>query len=445
MNDVLIILNIFAAGIVFTFIVILLIMGSSVKSTRFLALFDISIFVFIVNIIIRQLGYSNSPDLIPYASFYFPFLCLLFLLVEILNRFRVSYLILLLIPLLFFPFAIYDLVHIIYHSVTWPLQFVFILFIIKRYKVDVRAIKHKLFYFMLLNVICILPFLLVNIIRRILWEQTASDVTMFPLSFAFSCLICLGLIYYRNLTLLNHSHFENLSFLKKVSTFEKRNILEKISAGLVHEIKNPLTVVKSLTQQLQEEDRKINKKERAEYYRIIEEEVVRMQELCGSFLLFNKKGNLDGTETFSLKERLEEVAGLIRFEIRKRRVELAIKVNENISLDFNAYQFRQIVINLIYNALEAGARRISIRADEDEKGTGIFFTDNGKGIPKHLRKTIFKPFFTTREDGTGMGLVICREILHNNGGNIYLLDTPGETSFKIVIYKQDKQDENTNS
>ena len=95
---------------------------------------------------------------------------------------------------------------------------------------------------------------------------------------------------------------------------------------------------------------------------------------------------------------------------------------------------KQVLLNFIINSTEAGARNITIRFFAEDKTLVIEITDDGKGIDKEIEDKIFKPYFSTKTKGMGLGLHITLRVVKALGGELSLLDSsPGNTVFKISI------------
>jgi len=123
------------------------------------------------------------------------------------------------------------------------------------------------------------------------------------------------------------------------------------------------------------------------------------------------------------------VLGLVWIDLRKQEIELETKLNEQLpSVRGNEVQLQQVILNLITNAIESMQpvehRVLRVRSEPDESdGVHISIEDTGMGIDQSNLDSIFKPMFTTKATGMGMGLAICRSIIESHGGRIWI--SPG--------------------
>jgi signal transduction histidine kinase len=258
-----------------------------------------------------------------------------------------------------------------------------------------------------------------------------------PPCIALAAFLTLFFAYSDSLFVLNHQYYAGLDFLKKSSATEKRSILEKISAGLLHEIKNPITAIQSLNQQLLSNHSKMPDAKIEEYLNIILNELIRVKNLSESFLTtFRTSPNISKLE-INIHEIIKSVCELLMFEIQKKGIKIALDDSIlNKTVFFNNHQLRQVFLNLVYNSIEAGSKSIEIYSGENENQIEIYIKDDGNGINNQDQERLFSPFFTTKLDGTGMGLVISREIMHENSGNLMLVSSKkGETIFRIQFKK----------
>ena len=136
--------------------------------------------------------------------------------------------------------------------------------------------------------------------------------------------------------------------------------------------------------------------------------------------------------TFSITELLANIRVLMNEKINKRGIDVEIKVPyENMQITADRSMVEQILINLISNAIYAlegiDTPRIWLIAKVDENDKPLLIVaDNGKGIPEEIRDKIFIPFFSTRKDGSGIGLSLSRQMMRLHGGTLTMTSTPGE-------------------
>jgi|WetSurMetagenome_2_1015567.scaffolds.fasta_scaffold09579_2 two-component system, NtrC family, sensor histidine kinase HydH len=204
--------------------------------------------------------------------------------------------------------------------------------------------------------------------------------------------------------------------------------LGQLSAGIAHEIRNPLGSIQGavdiLVQDLPPEDPK------CEFAQIVRKEVSRLDKLTGEILQFSKpappkQSPIDWREIVTAACRLcEDQAHRQGVEISKR----AESPTATILVD--PEQIKQVLINILINAIQAqpGGGRIAIQGDIQADQLVISIRDSGPGMPLEQLDRIFDPFFTTRREGTGLGLSISFQLVKNNGGRIRATSEPGQGS-----------------
>jgi len=217
---------------------------------------------------------------------------------------------------------------------------------------------------------------------------------------------------------------------------EKLISIGRLSAGIAHEINNPLTTIMTSSMMLQEDLEKD-----AEMYNelaVITNEAQRCRKIVQSLLDFAR-------QTKPMK-KLDDINTIVRESIylTKKQAEFKdIYVSSNLAEDLpqihvDKEQLQQIMINLMLNAVEATPPGGSIAfttayAPSNEEIT-IKISDTGMGISPENQEKIFDPFFTTREDGTGLGLSITHSLVEQNGGRIEIDSQPGKgTRFDVIL------------
>lgn len=215
--------------------------------------------------------------------------------------------------------------------------------------------------------------------------------------------------------------------LKKMYRADRLATLGQLAAGAAHEIRNPLTSIRSTIQYLEKDTKDLSKKEMVTG---LIAEVDRINGIIEGLLSFSKPAKLS-VEKVNLKLLLQQTFALIATSAKKRKVEVKLNYNTpNIYLNADPSQLKQVFLNIMMNALEAikdkGNLTISVDTDHkigqySQQPTNVFhivIQDNGEGIPQGNIEHIFNPFFTTKKDGTGLGLSISYGIIQQHHGDI---------------------------
>ena len=238
--------------------------------------------------------------------------------------------------------------------------------------------------------------------------------------FASLLVILIGIGYARTVAHLTRIE-ENLRHTDLLAS------IGQVSAGVAHEIRNPLAVLRGASSRLHRFDR-LGPAERAKLLGMIDEEVTRMSDFVQNFLHLSRRPNLEPQE-FDLKPVLERSLEILRVEMDRSRVSTTVewKAADGISLHGDPLAMHHVFLNLALNARDVlpGGGKLTIRVSERRGEARIQFEDNGPGVPKELRKKIFDAFFTTRADGTGLGLAFVDRIVSEHGGSVTVGDAPG--------------------
>jgi signal transduction histidine kinase len=228
---------------------------------------------------------------------------------------------------------------------------------------------------------------------------------------------------------------ENSKLYEKIRERDRLAALGEMAAGLAHEIRNPLGAIKGAAQCL---DPKQLPGEDGEFLEVIVEEVNRLNGVVTAFLDYARplKQSFGPTD---LNEVVTRTMRLIQNDVPKQ-IELAVQLDLTLPrVDGDAEQLKQVLINLVQNAVQAtgsapGRITVStVKPDRfgDFRGNlndfvEVHVSDTGPGIPADQQQHIFVPFFTTKQKGTGLGLAICQRIVKNHGGNISVQSKPGD-------------------
>lgn len=230
------------------------------------------------------------------------------------------------------------------------------------------------------------------------------------------------------------TEFQNL--LDQTIHSEKLAEVGRLSAGIAHEVNNPLAVISYAAQLiLREENLSAFQQELAER---IESEVDRLKTLTGSLLSFSRSRGMVRQET-ELNEVVRDVLRLVRYEFNRRSIQLQERYDPLPDIQADPNKLKQVFINLLMNASQAmgsgGEIRVGTTLVSGEE-VEVFISDTGPGIPEDVKAHIFDPFFSTKKEGegTGLGLYICRNIITEHGGRILLDSEPGcGATFRVVL------------
>ncbi|WCK52564.1 PAS domain S-box protein [Aneurinibacillus sp. Ricciae_BoGa-3] len=197
---------------------------------------------------------------------------------------------------------------------------------------------------------------------------------------------------------------------------DKLSIVSELAAGIAHEIRNPLTSLKGFVQLLKEESHK-NKF----YYEIMLSELERINSIVSEFLILSKP-QYTNYEVKDLIQIITSVVTLLESEAHKNNVQILTAFDlDNVQINCVESQLKQVFINVLKNAMEAmpSGGDISVHVELDKDGyVRIKFVDQGCGIPASRISKLGEPFYTTKEKGTGLGLMVSYKIIENHFGKI---------------------------
>jgi signal transduction histidine kinase len=210
----------------------------------------------------------------------------------------------------------------------------------------------------------------------------------------------------------------------------------QMAAGMAHELRNPLTSMKLLVQAARSREEAGNRRLGGRDLAVLEEEICRLERVTQTFLHFARPPALEKREV-EVQPLIEGTVGLVaaRAALSDARVECDLPV-EPVRAAVDPHQVRQVLLNLLFNALDASGPGGEVRVGlESTPGRlNLCVRDTGPGLPPELGARIFAPFVSTKETGLGLGLSICKRIVEAHGGAIHAQDGPqGGALFTVSL------------
>ncbi|BCA79588.1 sensor histidine kinase [Desulfuromonas sp. AOP6] len=221
---------------------------------------------------------------------------------------------------------------------------------------------------------------------------------------------------------------------------DRLSALGELSAGMAHEIRNPLGSIRGTAEIIQEGMDPTDR--RYEFSRIMIQEVDRLNRVVQDFLDFARPAPID-RDRVDINAALADILVLVRQKATASGTVITFPFEGRLYVPGKEEHLKQAFLNLTLNALQAMPEggRLDILTNRSGAEVEIRFSDTGSGIPQENLDKIFNPFFTTREKGTGLGLAISARIIQGHGGRISVDSQPGKgTTFTLYLPAMDGQE-----
>jgi two-component system sensor histidine kinase HydH len=221
---------------------------------------------------------------------------------------------------------------------------------------------------------------------------------------------------------------------KELRRSERLAALGKMAAGVAHELRNPLSSIKGLAVVLKSGFSHASKE--AETAEILVKEVERLNRSIGELLDYAKPGQLR-RETASVTEIIEKTVSLVRVDAESFGIALRLAMDDDLpQVVLDKDKMNQVFLNLFLNAIQAmeNGGELLVTAEHDARRIIITVRDTGVGIvPENLGR-VFDPYFTTKNDGTGLGLAMSAKIVEEHGGWMELSSVAGRyTEVRVIL------------
>jgi len=214
---------------------------------------------------------------------------------------------------------------------------------------------------------------------------------------------------------------------------DKLAAVGQLAAGVAHEIRNPLTSMKGYAEFLQLDEKD---PERLEFLRIILDEIERVNTIVEDFMVLAKPKAVE-LEEKNVVPVIKNVVSLLEFEARKKNVRLTFDCNQDIiQIECDENRLKQVFLNFIKNGIEAmpNGGELHVKTIIHDNNVQISIQDTGVGISKEKLKKLGEPFYTTKKNGNGLGLMVSFKIIESHNGKVFVESEPNKgTTFNILL------------
>ncbi len=323
-------------------------------------------------------------------------------------------------------------------------------------KLETEILKYKEMSFLLLWIAIPIGLLLclflaewilepIEYVRKQAINVMSGKIKAIPLEpIADKCMECDGLVRSIN-KMLDTIESKQQQLVQS----EKLAAIGKVTAGIAHEINNPLNNISLTAEVLLEDMENMTCDERREMINDILVQAGRARDIVHHLLQFSRMKKSTLLEKVDLAQLVENTLNLLKNELKITRTKVKTKVEKGMAIIFgNPNRLQQVLVNIILNAMQAmgerGSLGISLRVDKKTKKAYLSIKDNGPGIPDEVLQHVVEPFYTTKKDGTGLGLSVSYGIIKEHKGEIHIDSKKGKgTTVTIELPLIEKEEENS--
>jgi len=215
----------------------------------------------------------------------------------------------------------------------------------------------------------------------------------------------------------------------EMTRLDRLNLVGEMAASIGHEIRNPMTIVRGYLQLLQEKKEFINE---IEYFALMIEELDRANSIITEFLSLAKNKIVEMIPR-NLNSIISKTLPLIQAQALRKDHNLKLELQHLPDLLLDEKEVRQLILNLVNNGMEAmlSTGEIAIRTFIENEKAVLAVKDQGQGIDRELLNKLGTPFFTTKDQGTGLGLAVCYRIASRHDAKIDIETSSTGTTFYI--------------
>ncbi|MBI1871656.1 MAG: response regulator [Chlamydiae bacterium] len=241
---------------------------------------------------------------------------------------------------------------------------------------------------------------------------------------------------------------EKIGTVKKAAEANRLASLGMLAAGIAHEINNPLVSISTFLGLLPSKFKELSLRNPdiydqsfwTDFYQLTENEMKRVQDLIHELLNLAKPPKFSFEET-KINELIRAESKIFESAAKERDIRFILNLEDRLpSIRCDGNRIKQVLLNLVLNAIQATGKGGEVKVESHpgeshgERRVEIAVVDTGEGISKEIQEKIFQPFFSTKQKGTGLGLVVCDLIVRQHGGEIRVASEVGKgTQFVVAL------------
>lgn len=229
---------------------------------------------------------------------------------------------------------------------------------------------------------------------------------------------------------------EQTATRERLARSERLATVGQMLAQITHEVRNPLNALSLNAELMADELTSLDADKQTEAWDlldIISTEIERLTQVTGHYLQLARRPRAELVDT-DLDALVDDVARLVRPELEQANVALAVNAGALGQVPADGNQVRQALLNIVRNAVEAGADTLTLNVTGDPGEVSLTLEDNGPGMTAEEAERAFDPFWSSKATGTGLGLAITKQIIEDHGGTVHVDSTPGEgTTIRLSL------------
>lgn len=237
-------------------------------------------------------------------------------------------------------------------------------------------------------------------------------------------------VYFRDIT-------ENKNLEREMERLDRLNLIGQMAAGIGHEIRNPMTTVRGFLQMLSSKDENMKNKQ---YFSLMIDELDRANSIITDYLSLAKDKTIDSSEQ-NLNLIIKSIFPLLQADAMLNNKNVLLDVGKIPNILADEKEIRQLLLNLARNGLEAmdSGGELTIRTFTDANEVVLAVSDLGTGIDPKIMDKIGTPFFTTKSEGTGLGMAVCYSIASRHKATIDIDSSDRGTTFYVKFPIQEEK------